>query len=183
MSRSKQPAMTPRHSLTTLMLFVASLFTLTLVAVKAGFFRTQTSFDSALVEAAPVIDWNLLITGTGERRERERDERLGAGPVRIAGYLVPLDELSFDRDPTRQTEFLLVPYSGACLHYPPPPSDQMIHVQMTPGRAASLDLWSWDPLEVAGVLRAETLESVYGEIGYRMDGIAVREYRNRWEAL
>ncbi len=184
MSPSRPPAATTRHGLLSLTLLVAALLTLTLlVSATTGSCRKQQSFDPALVEAAPVIDWNLLVTGTSERRTRERDERLGAGPVRIAGYLVPLNELSLDRDLVRQTEFLLVPYVGACLHYPPPPPDQMIHVRMAPGQAASLDLWSWDPLEVAGVLRAETLESVYGAIGYRMDGIAIREYRSRWEAL
>ena len=39
-------------------------------------------------------------------------------PVRIAGYLVPLDEVK-----AGLTRFLLVPYFGACIHTPPPPSN------------------------------------------------------------
>ena len=153
------------------------LLTLTLlVAVTGACGEPQPSFDPALVAAAPAIDWNLLVTDTSERRTRQRDERLGAGPVRIAGYLVPLEDLPLDQSRVRLTEFLLVPYMGACIHYPPPPPDQMIHVQMAADQAASLDLFSWDPMEVAGVLREETLDSVYGAIGYRMDGLAIGEY-------
>lgn len=28
----------------------------------------------------------------------------------------------------RTTEFLLVPYYGACIHVPPPPSNQIVHI-------------------------------------------------------
>ena len=97
--------------------------------------------------------------------------------------MIPLEEFPLDQSLVRLTEFLLVPYAGACIHYPPPPPDQMIHVQMAPGRAVPLDLWSWEPLEIAGVLRAEPLESEYGTIGYRMDGIATREYGSGWDEL
>ena len=36
--------------------------------------------------------------------------------VKIGGYVVPLDF-----DATKVTEFLLVPFVGACIHVPPPP--------------------------------------------------------------
>ncbi len=44
--------------------------------------------------------------------------------VRLPGYIVPL-EVS---EEGRTTEFLLVPYFGACIHVPPPPSNQIVHV-------------------------------------------------------
>ena len=44
--------------------------------------------------------------------------------VKLPGYVVPLNV-----DPSqRVTEFLLVPYFGACIHVPPPPSNQIVHV-------------------------------------------------------
>jgi hypothetical protein len=43
-------------------------------------------------------------------------------PIRVGGYLVPLDS-----DDDAVTEFLLVPYFGACIHAPPP-ANQVIHV-------------------------------------------------------
>jgi len=44
--------------------------------------------------------------------------------VKMAGYVVPL---SYD-DEMSVTEFFFVPYFGACLHLPPPPPNQIIHV-------------------------------------------------------
>jgi hypothetical protein len=44
--------------------------------------------------------------------------------IRIPGYVVPFD---FNAD-AEHTEFLLVPYFGACLHTPPPPPNQIIFV-------------------------------------------------------
>ena len=43
--------------------------------------------------------------------------------IRLPGYIVPL-EVSEDG---RTTDFLLVPYFGACIHVPPPPSNQIVH--------------------------------------------------------
>jgi hypothetical protein len=43
--------------------------------------------------------------------------------VRIAGFVVPLE-----RKGEQILEFLLVPYFGACIHVPPPPANQIIHV-------------------------------------------------------
>jgi hypothetical protein len=43
---------------------------------------------------------------------------------KLPGYIVPL-EVS---EEGRTTEFLLVPYYGACIHVPPPPSNQIVHI-------------------------------------------------------
>lgn len=52
-------------------------------------------------------------------------EELNGKLVRIPGYLLPL-EMSGERI----TEFLLVPYMGACIHVPPPPPNQIVHVKV-----------------------------------------------------
>lgn len=43
--------------------------------------------------------------------------------VKLPGYVVPLEEVNGELK-----EFLLVPYFGACVHTPPPPANQIIHV-------------------------------------------------------
>ena len=43
--------------------------------------------------------------------------------VKISGFPVPLRHDGF-----KVSEFLLVPYFGACIHVPPPPLNQIIHV-------------------------------------------------------
>lgn len=65
--------------------------------------------------------------------------------IRIAGFVVPLE-----RSQELVTEFLLVPYFGACIHVPPPPANQIIHVfPMTPVK----DMKTMDAVWVTGVLK------------------------------
>ena len=45
--------------------------------------------------------------------------------IKIGGFTVPFE---YGRH-AKVTEFLLVPYYGACLHQPPPPPNQTIHVK------------------------------------------------------
>jgi uncharacterized protein len=48
---------------------------------------------------------------------------LDGKPGKLAGFVVPLDNT---QEGIR--EFLLVPYFGACIHTPPPPANQIVHV-------------------------------------------------------
>lgn len=54
------------------------------------------------------------------------NEMLNDVAVNISGYIVPLDWA----DDRSLSEFLLVPYFGACIHSPPPPANQIIYVKM-----------------------------------------------------
>ncbi|WP_051227438.1 DUF3299 domain-containing protein [Oceanospirillum beijerinckii] len=49
---------------------------------------------------------------------------LDSQPVRLGGFVVPLEVT-----PEGITEFLLVPFFGACIHVPPPPSNQILYVK------------------------------------------------------
>jgi len=91
--------------------------------------------------------------------------------VRIPGYVVSLDA---EGDQLR--EFLLVPYFGACIHVPPPPSNQIIHVLASrplPG------LRTMDPVWVSGVLRVERAETMMGDAGYAMHDARLERYQER----
>lgn len=48
--------------------------------------------------------------------------------VKIPGFVVPLEGT-----PELTTEFLLVPYFGACIHVPPPASNQIVYVTFEEG--------------------------------------------------
>lgn len=87
--------------------------------------------------------------------------------VRIPGYVVPLE-----RHGDRTPEFLLVPYYGACIHAPPPPANQVIHVV---AGGASKALRSMDAVWVKGKL---LLEASDGQIAarYRIEGAEVLPY-------
>ena len=48
-------------------------------------------------------------------------------PIKVVGFIVPLlDDLNFDKI----SEFYLVPDPMMCIHIPPPPPNQLIHVKM-----------------------------------------------------
>jgi hypothetical protein len=88
------------------------------------------------------IDWDVLIP-EGEKLlpppQVSHDGNLASVPqpvggvnkkldeqeVRIPGFVVPLEG-----DAKTVTAFLLVPYFGACIHVPPPPTNQVIYVSV-----------------------------------------------------
>lgn len=88
--------------------------------------------------------------------------------VRIPGFVVPLE---LDED--RVLSFLLVPYFGACIHTPPPPSNQIVYVE-TDGqfRAPALD----DPVYVTGRLRVEHQDSDLGSAGYTIQAANLESF-------
>jgi hypothetical protein len=90
--------------------------------------------------------------------------------VRIPGFIVPLEDSA-----TEVTEFLLVPYVGACVHVPPPPPNQLVYVRMTAGKKATVD-W-WNPVWVHGRLRIASVESVYGAVGFQLEGVRIEPYK------
>jgi len=93
---------------------------------------------------------------------------LDGAAVRIPGYVVPLEENS-----RGLKEFLLVPYFGACIHSPPPPSNQIIHVRLkrpVPGVHAMDVVW------ISGEIHGEHSASNMGSSSYAMNAIAVGPY-------
>ena len=68
-------------------------------------------------------DLRKLNYKTGEMPESIR--KLMGKPIKIPGYAVPLEG---DDGFEYVKEFLLVPTFGACIHVPPPPPNQVIHV-------------------------------------------------------
>ena len=105
---------------------------------------------------------------TGEMSDQLRD--VMGKPVRIPGFTVPLEDFA-----SSATEFLLVPYVGACVHTPPPPPNQLVSVQMDRGKRAKMD--GWNPVWLEGVLHIEEVNSIYGSAGFRVVGTAVTPYQ------
>ena len=105
------------------------------------------------------------------------NEALNGKPVRIPGYLLPLE---FDGN--KVTEFLLVPYVGACIHTPPPPPNQIVHVKTE--EAYTTDGGLYTPVWVNGLMKTEQSQSdlsfVDGSSGipssYSLEAISVELY-------
>ena len=87
-------------------------------------------------------------------------EELNGQDVKVSGYVVPLDGTD-----EAISEFLLVPFLGACVHVPPPPANQIVYVK--PKYPLLMDE-SWDVISVVGPMTAEGITSGFGAVGYQM---------------
>lgn len=90
---------------------------------------------------------------------------LNGKKVKIPGYVVPLEG-----DEEKLTEFLLVPFFGACIHVPPPPSNQIVYVSFPEGVVVD-DLY--DAVWVTGTLQTEGWKGDLASVGYNMKGESV----------
>lgn len=91
--------------------------------------------------------------------------------VRIPGYTVPFE---FGAN-AEISEFLLVPYYGACLHAPPPPPNQTVFaIADEPVKLRNLAQAVW----LEGTLYTQTQESELADAAYtiRIDRIEKYEY-------
>jgi len=79
------------------------------------------------------------------KQAEQVDQRLAGTRTRIPGYVLPL---KYGDDRT-VAEFLLVPWVGACIHTPPPPPNQMVHVAVPGGTAAK---GPFSPVWLEGIL-------------------------------
>ncbi|PSL16734.1 hypothetical protein CLV44_101132 [Marinobacterium halophilum] len=95
-------------------------------------------------------------------------ETLHGRMISIPGFVVPLEG-----EGERVDRFFLVPYFGACIHVPPPPSNQMIDVHYAPGtRVDSL----YDAVMVSGLLTTEVFNHEVGTAGYRLEAYRIAPY-------
>lgn len=88
--------------------------------------------------------------------------------IRIPGYIVPLEE-----GKNGMTEFLLVPYFGACIHSPPPPANQIIHVKP---KSPAKGFKSMDTVWIDGTLRTLRSDTFMGVSSYRMEAVGIERY-------
>ena len=95
-------------------------------------------------------------------------EALNDKLITLPGFVVPLEG-----DDKVITEFLLVPYFGACIHVPPPPPNQIVHVTFKDGvPIESL----YDAISVTGKMTTQGWEGEIAKVGYRIEGIGVAPF-------
>lgn len=89
--------------------------------------------------------------------------------IRMPGFILPLDA----QPGGEISEFLLVPYFGACIHTPPPPPNQIVHVVMD---EAIFVERLWAPVWVEGVLTSERNMNELGNAAYTLELTAHEPY-------
>ena len=133
------------------------------------------ALDGVFASASP----DQLADGTAdaERMMAEYRAAVASAPVvgeldgqrvQLPGFVVPLDFSG-----TAIGEFLLVPYYGACIHTPPPPANQIVHVRLDEPYPLE-DTFA--PVWVTGTLRTERVLHEVGDAGYVMEGVEVMPY-------
>ena len=118
-------------------------------------------------------EYNKALVKLGEAVEPDLDNR----EIRIAGFALPLEFTG-----NAVSEFLLVPYVGACIHSPPPPPNQMVFVRLNKSFLMK-DLYT--PVWVTGRMAIESaskqLSLVDGQAnvnaGYTLAATRVEEYK------
>ncbi len=130
------------------------------------------------------IDFESLLSRRPEIRKLRQKaseavvEDLDSKTVSLGGFILPLEFSG-----TKTTEFLLVPWVGACIHTPPPPPNQIVHVKIDEKNA-----WEskglFDPVKVTGKMATKTTKknlflvdgSADINIGYFMQASTVKKY-------
>jgi hypothetical protein len=135
-------------------------------------FTGKVDPDLAELEAADrsKMDWAMMRGLNLETGELTADlKRLDGTVVEIPGFMVPLED-----DSSSVSEFLLVPSPQACIHVPPPPANQMVHVKMASGRRTDM---AFGPIWLVGKLQITDYMGPYGKSSYFVTGIEVRPYQ------
>lgn len=91
--------------------------------------------------------------------------------VSIPGFIAPIELVD-----GLITEFLLVPYFGACIHLPPPPSNQTLYVKVAPDYAIRNED-SYEPIWVSGNLEVDKAETDIGSASYQIQNALISKYQ------
>jgi uncharacterized protein len=110
-------------------------------------------------------------------RGRAVNPLLNGQTIRIPGYVLPLEFSG-----KQVSEFLLVPWVGACIHTPPSPPNQIVHVK--PGKPVTIS-GMFEAVWVTGRLSTQSLTKnlsmVDGaaaiDVGYSLTSAFVEPYK------
>lgn len=89
--------------------------------------------------------------------------------VKLPGFVVPLQH-----DGEKVSEFLLVPYYGACIHVPPPPANQTVYVVTE--KESSVQRKLFDTVWVTGTMNAKWTGNEVGDSGYTLQASEITPY-------
>ncbi|MEZ9196841.1 DUF3299 domain-containing protein [Shewanella sp. 10N.286.54.B9] len=140
-------------------------------AVKA---RQRLIDDGVDVDAA--LDARARYMSLAQRRAESLNTEVNGKRVSMSGFVVPT---KFNG--VKATEFLLLPYAGACIHMPPPAANQIVKLSYSPGFEVENVQF---PVTVRGTINAdkqtELVQLVDGKMnvtmGYAMDALTIEKY-------
>jgi len=139
--------------------------------------ESEQAAERKLQEAGIDVDGLLATRMKIIERGRAVNPLLNGQNVRLPGYLLPLEFSG-----KQVSEFLLVPWVGACIHTPPPPPNQIVHVK--PAKPVEMG-GMFAPVWVTGQMTTgaikKSLSLVDGsadiDVGYSLRASAVEPYK------
>ena len=151
--------------------------------VSEGTIKEKEEATGRLEQAG--VDIDGLLTKRLEIRELRRQRAHAVVPdlngqqVRMPGYALPLEYYG-----TQITEFLLVPWVGACIHTPPPPPNQIVYVKVNEGfenKGRFTPVWVTGEMNVkAATKNLFLVDGSSGiDVGYSLEASQVEPYDNK----
>ncbi len=145
--------------------------------ILASYRKRVEGLEDDGVDVDGLIAMRDLVAEERITKTRLANKALDGKPVRIPGYLLPLEFVD-----GKVTEFLLVPYVGACIHTPPPPPNQIVHVKTEDAYTSDGSLYT--PVWVNGLIKTEQSQSSLNLIdgsadipsSYVLEAISVEAY-------
>ncbi|MEM9421298.1 MAG: DUF3299 domain-containing protein [Pseudomonadota bacterium] len=131
-----------------------------------------------MASQTPLASANSSIDGISEGSPLDEMPQLGTfntvkdyedQVVRLPGFIVPLD---FEAE-GNLSNFLFVPYFGACIHTPPPPPNQVVFVEgdvNLPGNKL------WEPYWAVGAIRTKPYNGDIASAAYTLELAALEAY-------
>ncbi|MES2615719.1 MAG: DUF3299 domain-containing protein [Bdellovibrionota bacterium] len=134
------------------------------------FYHTESTSSSLSKADAASVDWDALRSLDVTSGDIPKDLRAINGlEIKIPGFIIPLED---NQDMVQ--EFLFVPSPMACVHVPPPPPNQIIHVKMASGKMAKM---SYGPVWLFGKLIITENAGKQIRSSYEMVGLETLPYQ------
>lgn len=129
----------------------------------------SSSADAKPEEKVTELEWSTLRElDASSGKMSSSVQKLNGTKVRLPGFMIPLEDNQSD-----VSEFLLVPSPMACIHVPPPPANQIVHVRMAQGARAKM---SYGPIWIQGKITVAESEGPFGKASYEMSGELTTPY-------
>ena len=98
--------------------------------------------------------------------------KLDGQKIKIPGYVTVLEQ-----NKGLVSEFLLVPYYGACIHVPPPPLNNTLLIKTKKNQHLHLDD-AYFPVWVKGIIHTKNTKTDLATAGYLIENAEVKPFEN-----
>jgi hypothetical protein len=132
--------------------------------------KVKKKREPEVADGIPRLRWKDLqgldhLTGKMSAQIKKHNQQT----VKIPGYIVPLTD-----DLESFNEFLIVPNPQACIHFPPPPPNQMLYVKTKKNLPISITYY---PFWFQGKLEAVSTYNEFGKVSYKLTLQRLESYR------